>query len=127
MTELFSSPKIVIVGFSFNSDIEQFSKSFPTMKFYKYIQNFIDAQTYYGIVYKDSPMTGLTKVAKAVLEKGICKREQMSNWEKRPLRLSQQHYGALDAYVLTTLIEIMSIEGEKQVSLSDFKRIELPN
>ena len=26
--------------------------------------------------------------------------EQVSNWEKRPLRNSQVHYGALDAWIL---------------------------
>ena len=29
----------------------------------------------------------------------------MSNWENRPLRFSQEHYGALDAFVLTILAE----------------------
>ena len=29
----------------------------------------------------------------------------MSNWENRPLRLSQQHYGCLDAYVLVEIME----------------------
>lgn len=31
----------------------------------------------------------------------------MSNWEKRPLRESQVHYGALDAWVLVLLVEKM--------------------
>ena len=37
----------------------------------------------------------------------------MSNWELRPLRLTQQHYGALDAYIL---IEILQKLNEIQIS-----------
>ena len=40
--------------------------------------------------------------------KQICKAEQMSNWERRPLRKAQQHYAALDAYVLIDIIDHLS-------------------
>ncbi len=36
----------------------------------------------------------------------------MSNWERRPLRQSQQHYAALDAYILVRLIHKLAEEGE---------------
>lgn len=104
LTEIFNNPRSVIVGFSFSSDIDQFARKFPQMKFYRKIKNFIDAQQYYSRVYLTGGQTGLAKVALKVLGKEICKIEQMSNWERRPLRQSQQHYAALDAYILVELI-----------------------
>jgi hypothetical protein len=37
----------------------------------------------------------------------------MSQWERRPLRLAQQHYAALDAYILVDLILKVSEDGMK--------------
>ena len=49
----------------------------------------------------------------------------MSNWERRPLRLSQQHYAALDAYCLRDIINIlknMAIEkGDQSLFLENQK------
>jgi ribonuclease D len=39
--------------------------------------------------------------------KAICKQERMSDWEKRPLRKAQQHYGSLDAYCMLPTIRAL--------------------
>ena len=75
------------------------------MKFIGQIENFVDAQDYYGEVYKVKDQTGLTKVAQHMFDKAICKYEQMSNWAQRPLRESQQHYGALDGWILIEIVK----------------------
>jgi ribonuclease D len=46
----------------------------------------------------------LAKVCEKLFKLKLCKHEQMSNWERRPLRYSQEHYGALDAWILTRVI-----------------------
>ena len=57
---------------------------------------------------------GLAKVATDLMGKEICKGEQMSNWELRPLRKTQQHYGALDAFVLIELLKLAAKSAEKK-------------
>lgn len=37
----------------------------------------------------------------------------MSNWERRPLRQSQQHYGSLDAYILIEIVKAIMEEAKK--------------
>lgn len=93
----------------------------PHFQFIKYITNFIDAQTYYGKVFLIEQQTGLSKVALNVLNKSICKVEQMSNWERRPLRKSQAHYASLDAYILIGIIEKL-VEKAKQDGLQPFEK-----
>ena len=43
LIQIFSSKRITIVGFSFDSDVHQLSTQFPSMEFFRYIANFIDA------------------------------------------------------------------------------------
>mmetsp|Transcript_5585 Transcript_5585/g.3968 ORF Transcript_5585/g.3968 Transcript_5585/m.3968 type:complete len:125 (+) Transcript_5585:1587-1961(+) len=78
-------------------------------KSFQQVKQFLDLQTYFLFAKKQdtSMVQGLKKVVKAVLEKELCKAEQTSNWENRPLRLSQQHYAALDAYSLVVMTKIL--------------------
>lgn len=59
------------------------------MNFYRYIERFVDVQKYFAQLHEGGKQTGLAKVSEAIFGKPICKKEQMSNWERRPLRLTQ--------------------------------------
>ena len=37
----------------------------------------------------------------------------MSNWENRPLRYSQEHYGAMDAWILGEVMIKLIAKGKK--------------
>lgn len=66
LQQIFCNEKSVIVGFSFNSDIDMFARKFPKMQFYRYIKRFVDAQTYFARIYLAGPQTGLAKVIEKV-------------------------------------------------------------
>jgi hypothetical protein len=105
---VFSNEKSTIIGFAFDSDVAMFARKHPHFTFIKYIAHFIDAQSYYGEVCSVESQTGLAKVALQMLGKSICKNEQVSDWERRPLRPSQRHYGALDAYILIGIYKALA-------------------
>lgn len=78
------------------------------MKFYLHIENFLDAQSLYKGIFHDYQKEGgssLAKVCERLFKQKLCKGEQMSNWENRRLRYSQEHYAALDAWILPQAIE----------------------
>ena len=58
------------------------------------------------IIYKQKYLEkcqSLKKVCETILEKSLCKYEQCSDWNKRPLSKCQIHYAALDALVCILL------------------------
>lgn len=48
----------------------------------------------------------------------------MSNWENRPLRFSQEHYAALDAWILLNVIKKLKNHAQKNNfrELDDFSK-----
>lgn len=124
LCEIFTHKETVCIGFGFQSDFEVFGRYLPRMHFFKNFAQFIDLQKYYEHVYLHKQI-GLAKAAEKLLKKPICKGEQMSNWEKRPLRLSQQHYAALDAYCLIQLLFEVAKDGAEKDNCSEEEHIKL--
>ncbi|KAM5146831.1 exonuclease mut-7 homolog [Mantella aurantiaca] len=59
------------------------------------------------------PEKGLSLLVKDVLGKPLDKTEQLSNWDKRPLREDQITYAAADAYCLLEVFEVLLKSPEK--------------
>ena len=50
LTRVFTNKDSIIIGFGFSSDVEQFARKHPHFMFMRYIERFVDAQSYYGKV-----------------------------------------------------------------------------
>lgn len=65
------------------------------------------------LVGEDSAEKGLSLLVQQVLGQPLDKSEQMSNWEKRPLRVSQIRYAVADAYCLLDVYNVLSSKPEQ--------------
>ena len=54
---------------------------------------------YQSLFPEENGSGGLAMLSLRFLNRKLCKGEQISDWMRRPLRLHQLHYAALDAYV----------------------------
>lgn len=65
-----------------------FKKSLPNFGCYELFARFVDIQDFYLKVIKKKKggRIGLSMLVEQVLGANLCKGEQMSNWELRPLR-----------------------------------------
>ena len=97
-TKYFSNK--TFIGYSFDaSDLDHFSNGIQNA-FKK--ANIIDLIDLYQYKYLNKAQ-GLKNLCKEILGINICKYEQCSFWENRPLKQSQLHYAAVDVFICVSL------------------------
>ena len=84
----------MFICFDFEGDLENLPDKLS--KFFREKCVIIDIKKIYCIKYLKK-CSSFSSVCKEIIGKPLCKYEQCSNWEIRPLRESQFHYAALDA------------------------------
>ena len=121
LTEIFSGengPAPTMLGYGFGADLTQFALYAPNMNFLDKVPKFIDMCFFYRKCvpeWRKSGGSALYAVCEKVLLKKLCKYEQVSNWELRPLRQSQLHYAMMDVYSLPILIKKMEEKFDKSL------------
>uniref|UniRef100_A0A3B3YCX5 3'-5' exonuclease domain-containing protein n=1 Tax=Poecilia mexicana TaxID=48701 RepID=A0A3B3YCX5_9TELE len=123
---LFSERNILKLGYGMTGDLKCLSATWPELseeplkmegmldllKVHQEIQrgkvNQVQNAPREVLVGEDSSEKGLSLLVQQVLGKPLDKTEQMSNWEKRPLRISQIRYAAADAYCLLDVYSALS-------------------
>lgn len=105
LKDLFTDQRIIKLAYDFNGDITMLAHTFPGIQNvqmqsfldFANLNSVVDDQVHFGIPKVKSGLTGVTEI---MLNRVLNKKQQLSNWEQRPLSDEQTKYAAGDAYCL---------------------------
>ncbi|KAI8339511.1 hypothetical protein BC941DRAFT_372579 [Chlamydoabsidia padenii] len=111
LRNLFESKDCVKLAYDFSGDMSLLIQCMPDAKNWK-TKNFKDMNKI-----KDKKGNhisgGLAGVVSTFLGVAMNKKQQLSNWEKRPLTTEQARYAACDAYCLLEVYDILAEQGNE--------------
>ncbi|KAI9470756.1 MAG: hypothetical protein EXX96DRAFT_367884 [Benjaminiella poitrasii] len=102
---LFEDEEIIKLAFDFHGDLDLLHLSIPSSKDWQ-ITKLVDMKTL-KTKQGDAISGGLAGVVATFLGVSLDKRQQLSNWERRPLSEEQVLYGACDAFCLLDVYHIL--------------------
>mmetsp|Transcript_50245 Transcript_50245/g.83659 ORF Transcript_50245/g.83659 Transcript_50245/m.83659 type:complete len:597 (-) Transcript_50245:1349-3139(-) len=133
---IFGDSSVVKVGMAFRGDLTLLSKQYPWCKcFRSCVRNYFELHellmfmrtkmgiSVFGINEQQETMIkkklsltstkregGLATIVRHILQQRLSKREQLSNWSRRPLRIAQLQYAALDAKIEIEIYHKLVVE-----------------
>lgn len=121
--EIFTDPEILKVGVSFDGDLSRLKQSYPEcLSFQIELSGYIDLISVFAGHFKYYP-GGLIGLCEILLNEKLCKLEQMSNWNQRPLRKAQAHYAACDSFVCLLIYQkLEDIGANMKVGIEDMPK-----
>lgn len=103
LLHILQNDSIIKIGQDFQNDLKGLIKNRNNLV----IQNLFDLKANFQKMFPKEVKSSLAYMAEFFLEKQLSKKEQISNWGKRPLRKWQLHYAALDSYVMIEIYQKM--------------------
>ncbi|XP_077354171.1 exonuclease mut-7 homolog isoform X3 [Festucalex cinctus] len=130
MRRFFAEQNVLKVGYGMAGDLKCLKSTWPQFleKPLK-LEGMLDLLNIHrkikcGKVSREDPAEkGLSLLVQQVLGKALDKTEQMSNWKKRPLRVSQIIYAVTDAYCLLDVYSVLSANPSNFGLPSDLRSI----
>jgi hypothetical protein len=116
--EIFSEK--IFLAFSFQSDIKNFRNA-ELSEFFNCKNKVIDFRDVFDGKSIGKKLNGLSDLCLKLIGKRISKRNQLSNWESRPLKKAQIYYAAMDAFVLTEIFDVM-VKNKKFINMINAKK-----
>lgn len=71
----------------------------------KEVEHIVDTWQIFKGLHPEEKHSNLSHICRRVLGKEICKAQTLTNWRRRPLRRSQLHYAAMDAFVVLRIYD----------------------
>jgi ribonuclease D len=83
----------------------------------KSVERVIDTWHIFKGLFPEEKFSNLSHICKRLIGKEICKVQTLSDWRRRPLRLNQKHYAAMDAFIVVKIYDkLLSEYGEQYIS-----------
>jgi prolyl-tRNA editing enzyme YbaK/EbsC (Cys-tRNA(Pro) deacylase) len=112
LLDLFSSRRLLKVGFQVSADLRRLASSYPHIPAFRVFHSVVEVSTFAKKAMQMSKTrnvkyhtTSLSRVTEFLVGKTIDKGQQVSDWGIRPMSEEQIEYAALDAAVSPLLLE----------------------
>ena len=111
---LFNEGDILKLGMGWEGDLKTLSSDYPDSTCYQSCQPMLEVtELFHTVEPSVQQPVGLKRMCNYTLQQRLNKKQQTSNWSRRPLNSEQLEYAALDAHILVMLYDELCARCDK--------------